>query len=175
MDTQTKYFFISARGSKFKNLDTEKGEDIEDVLKSLSLDGKTPDEQKQTMSHSMDISSVIEMPSGMFIPSYIENYLKQKTGVDIVVINFVREMSYDEFIADSVHRANLTIKSQPKPIGNNVLQEIDDILNQAEKGDLRVIKPETPDVPTTKEEQDLLDLGLPTNLFDDTGLWDNEE
>lgn len=177
MDNNAKYFFISAKGLKFKTAETASSEDIEDVLKSLSLDGKSPEAKSPSVSTIIDISSVMEAPDGMFIPSYFESYLKDKTGMDQVVIHFVREMSHAEYIADSTYRSLTAIKENKTPpaVSNNVLQEIDDILNLAEKGDLRVIKPDEPDRPLTEQEQTLKDMGLSTDLFDDSGLWEDED
>lgn len=101
----------------------------------------------------------------------IENHIKKTYGLDDVSITFVREISKAEYDADLLYKADL---KKPTPLGYNTLQEIDDLLNRSASGDLQVLEELRPDFARNKEEKDLMDLNLPMNLFDDTGLWDDD-
>lgn len=172
----TKYFFITAQATKMNKLkdilgSNDEEEDIEDALNALNMDA--PD--KSNIPVMLHYSMVLESPTGMFIPSYIENFVKESTKADNVCITFVREMSLEEYTANKMYKATIDKKGDIKELTYNVKQELEDIIGRTESGDIRIIKPEEPDVPLTDEQKQLKDLGLPTNLFDDTGLWEDEE
>lgn len=114
-------------------------------------------------------TTCIKTPSGLFVPSFIEDSVRQEMGLEECFITFAREITEQDFQADVEYRTN---KNKPDALPSSVENEINDLIGRVEKGNLNVYKPQTPDVPKTKEGRDLKELGLPEDLFDDDGLFD---
>lgn len=168
-----KYFFICAAGTKYIDISTlvDTSTESSEIEKLLG----EADDAKMKLKGKMPITShnnvIIEARNGQFIPSMIENHIKKTYGLDDVSITFVREISKAEYDADQLYKADL---NKPTPLGYSTLQEIDDLLNRSASGDLQVLEELRPDFARNGEEKDLMDLNLPMNLFDDTGLWDDD-
>lgn len=172
--SNAKYFFISAAGTKYIDvasmIDSVNSEmsDIDKLLNEAEdkpkLKGKMPITQHSNV--------VMESINGMFVPSMIENYIKTAHGLDEVSITFVREISKAEYDFDRKYRDDL---NKPKPLGYDTMQEIDDLVNRTQTGDLSVPHDLRPDFARNETEKDLMDLGLPMNLFDESGLWDDDQ
>ena len=173
MDDKTKYFFISASGTKMVDISSAIGGEEQDEIEKL-IGKATGKAETHKFPVSANQTMVIKSPTGMFVPAAIEATIKSQYGLDSAAITFVRELTKEEF---DFNENVITEMNKPKPLKYNVLEEIDDMLNRASSGDLRVVNEPRPDFASTEEEKDLLDLGLPMNLFDENGLCyeDSEE
>jgi len=76
----------------------------------------------------------------------------------------VRELSKEEVDAEKSFMENI---DKPLPISNAVMSEIDDLINAAEKGNLRVVV----DPSSEKEHEDDEDLPGLGGLFDEPEGW----
>jgi hypothetical protein len=171
MDDKTKYFFISASGTKMMDISASLGNDDQDEIEKLigKATGK-PEINKIPVSATQTM--VIKSPTGMFVPAAIESTIKNQYGLDSASIVFVREMTKEEF---DFNQSVIEEMSKPKPLKYNVKEEIEDMIGRISTGDLKVVNDLRPDFASSEEEKDLLDLGLPMNLFDESGLWEDSE
>jgi hypothetical protein len=111
----------------------------------------------------------MKSPSGLFVPSFVEDSIRQEMQLEECYITFAKEISEQEYVADAEYRRS---RNKPESLPSSVEDEINDLIGRVEKGNLNVYKPLTPDVPTSEEGRQLKDLGLPPDLFDSEGLWD---
>ena len=171
MDDKTKYFFISAAGTKMMDISAAIGAEEQDEIEKL-IGKATGKPEMNRIPVTATQTMVIKSPTGMFVPAAIEATIKSQYGLDSASITFVREMSKEEF---DFNQSVIDEMNKPKPLKYNVKEEIEDLLNRASTGDLSCPNELRPDFATSEEEKDLLDLGLPMNLFDESGLWEDDD
>lgn len=171
MDDKTKYFFISAAGTKMMDISAAIGAEEQDEIEKL-IGKATGKPEMNRIPVTANQTMVIKSPTGMFVPAAIESTIKSQYGLDSAAILFVREMTKEEF---DFNQSVIEEMNKPRPLKYNVKEEIEDLLSRVASGDIQVSEDLRPDFASTEEEKDLLDLGLPMNLFDESGLWDDED
>jgi hypothetical protein len=153
---KAKYFHISAKCVKYVNVDgcdhDEEETTIDTLLKSNSSSmpaelesmlGFIEKNGKKYKPSTITISCVVPSMNGRYVPSKIEQYIKEMAKVEEVCINFVREMSQEEFEEDAENRERIkNLEENGPPLSDALRQDIEDLIGRAEKGALRVPKPE---------------------------------
>jgi hypothetical protein len=169
-----KYFFISLTLTKLVSISHfHKKEEDDEIIPGLEIE-ETPDSSMKQMDKKVPMqssySTCMISPSGMFIANAIEDTIKKDLGADEATIIFVKEISKQEYETTVMYNKT---KNLPVPVAKDVMDEIDDLVSRTESGELRVYKPLTPEVPKSKDEADLRDAGLPLDLFNTDGLWED--
>ncbi len=149
-----KYFFVSYEGSFLKDL--PEGAELPEIFNDKKYAGKMP--------VNITGNDIITSDKGLFLPSAIESFIKATKGLVDCKIIFVRELSKEEVDAEKSFMENI---DKPLPISNAVMSEIDELINAAEKGNLRVVV----DPSSEKEHEDDEDLPGLGGLFDEPEGW----
>lgn len=173
-ENKARYFFISAKCSKLVDVNELFEEDEGTTPK---FDSGAPDSDytghhfiekngKKYKAVKFNVTCVIPSPRGLFFPAMLEHHLKTEMKAEEVFIQFVREMSQEEFEADMEFREKAKEEKENGPkLPENVKSDIDDLITRCEKGDLRIIKegpkstdnPDAPYNPLLDNIDDLLE------------------
>lgn len=176
LDDKIKFFYVSAKCVKLINVDGSEDDD-EPTSNTPKFDSGAPDSNyasehfvekngKKYKPTHVTISTVIPAPLGRFIPSMMEKHIKDMAKCEEVCIQFVREMSKDEFEADVRFREEQKeLEENGPPLDNATQSALDDLIERAAKGELNA------QVDPTKSNK----VEKPYNpLSDDlSDLWDN--
>ena len=128
-----KYFYIAYSGFKYSEIPTSSDIPNEAMQMLGAKNNKIPVPMKGY--------DVIKSDNGMFIPSLFCEMIKRNSGVENCVIDFVKEITKDEFDADVSFTQEL---SKPPKVSNAVMDELDELINAAENGKLNInIKPDS--------------------------------
>lgn len=152
--SDTKYFFIAYEGLFLKEL--PEGTELPEFFEDKKYSGKMPINFKGT--------DIITSDKGLFLPTAIETFIKTTRNLAECKITFVREMTKEEVEAEKSYVETL---DKPLPISNTVLSEIDDLINAAQNGNLRVVVDPSSEK-SHEEDDDLPGLG---GLFDEPEGW----
>jgi hypothetical protein len=153
-----KYFFISFTGTKL--IDFQKMGIEEESLRENS--GMVLENGKKMIPVPFASSCTIPSDSGMFVPSYLEYFIRTNFKAQEIKITFVRELSEEEFKQDQEFIKELMKDPNDRPLDKQTLNEIEKLIGTCEKGNLRVSV--NPDSEKQKDEYE--------NLFKRPSEWD---
>jgi len=136
--SKAKYFFVAFQGLAYQKipkemLDQLPDADVREQMGIKEINGKL-------MASGMISSNIcLRVETGLFVPSFIENYIKMSSNVNDVKISFVKELSEEEYKEDAKIAKMLSKKPEDQVVTHDVQSEIDDLIGRTEQGNLRII------------------------------------
>lgn len=129
----TKYFYVAFSGFRYTEIPSSTEIPNEAMQMIGAKNNKIPVPVKGY--------HIIKSSNGMFIPSMFCHIIKQDQDVQDCVIDYMREMSKEEFDANDAFVEEL---SKPPKVSNAVMDELDELIKSAENGKLNInVKPDS--------------------------------
>lgn len=137
-NNNAKFYFVAFQGIAYQKIPKEMLEQLpeEDVRERMGIKEING---KLMMSGMVSSNICLKSETGLFIPSYIENYIKMSSNVNDVKITFVKELSEEEYKEDAKIAKMLSKKPEDQIVTHDVQSEIDDLIGRTEQGNLRII------------------------------------
>ncbi len=129
-----KYFYVSYTGMTTKTLDTPKDEEI--------IPGQISSNDKVSIPVQIYGGEILTSEHGMFLPHQMEYFLCVTHNLEKCFITFVREMTQEEVDYEKNNKVcdsnSACFNQVSKKENEKIKSEIDDLINAAENGNLRI-------------------------------------